>query len=369
MDVVRSLPRREFLRRAGLAGLAVAAAPVLAACSEQSLEGNDELSFENWTDYIDPAILTAFRSQSGISVQYATYTSNDQLQTRLLLADTPRRHGRMTHTFDLMVPSDNFVQRFRDLDLIEEVDPGSKLQNIGNLQPAFQHEGFDPGNRYTIPWATGTTGIGYDASILDTPPDWSVFLNETYKGKMTMLDEIRDAYGAALLSLGKDPNATSATDIDAATRQLIAMKAVIRGFDSTTYLDGLASGDLVAAHAYSGDVLQAKERNPKLAFVLPPQGALRWVDSLAVPVHAPQPDNALTFMDFYLQPEISAQVSNHIRYDTANAAAQPLLDAAIRSDPVIFPPADVLAKLSFTDDLGPEVEKLYADGWKQVQGA
>ena len=100
---------------------------------------------------------------------------------------------------------------------------------------------------------------------------------------MTVLAEIRDAYAAALFSLGKDPNATSPADVDAATDRLIAMKGVIQGFDSTTYLDELAKGNLVAAQAYSSDLLEAKERNPKLDFVIPPQGGGRWVDSLAIP--------------------------------------------------------------------------------------
>jgi spermidine/putrescine-binding protein len=91
-------------------------------------------------------------------------------------------------------------------------------------------------------------------------------------------------------------------------------------------------------------------------FVLPAQGALRWVDSLAVPVNAPNPNNALLFMDFYLQPEISARVSNFIRYDTANAAAVSMLDAGVRDDPIVFPPADVLRRLSFTANLGPDTE-------------
>ncbi len=363
------LPRREFLRRAGLVGMAAVAAPILAACSDESLEANDELSFYNWTNYIAPAILTDFRTQTGISTTYTTYTSNDELTIKLLLANTPRRHGRMTHTFDLMVPSENFVRNFIDQDLIQVIDGSKNLKNIGNLQPEFRNEGFDPGNNYTIPWATGTTGIGYDTSVFSEPPDWTVFLDEKYAGKMTVLDEIRDAYGASLFSLGKDPNATSSADIDAATQQLIKMKAVIKGFDSATYIDGLATGELVAAHAYSGDLLQAKEDNPKLDFVLPQQGALRWVDSLCVPVHAPQFDNALTFMDFYLQGDISAQVSNYVRYDTANTAAVPLLDPDVANDPVIFPPADVLARLSFTADLGTDIEKLYLDGWKQVQDA
>jgi spermidine/putrescine-binding protein len=195
-----------------------------------------------------------------------------------------------------------------------------------------------------------------------------VFLDTKYQGKMTMLDETRDAFAGALFSLGKDPNTTSAADVTAAQDQLIKMKAVIKSFDSTDYIDGLASGQLVAAQAYSGDLLQAKEKNSKLDFVLPSAGAMRWVDSLAVPHYAPHPDNALKFMDFYLQPEIAAQVSNFIQYDTANAAAVPKLDPAVSGNPVIFPPADVIARLHFTADLG-VYEKLYTDAWKKVQSA
>ncbi len=267
-----------------------------------------------------------------------------------------------------MVPSENFVRAFRERALLQEIDAGDKLENIGNLRPEFRKGGVDPGNRYTIPWATGTTGIGYDATVITEPPDWTVFLDERFKGRMTILAEIRDAFAAALLSLGKDPNTTSPADIDAATGQLIKMKAVIRGFDSATYLEGLANGELVAAHAYSGDLLQAKERNPKLQFVLPAQGAMRWVDSLAVPTDAPHTDNALAFMDFYLRPDVSARVSNFIRYYTANGAATDLLDPSVRNDPVIFPPPEVLDRLSFTVDLG-EHERLYTEAWKKVQAA
>jgi spermidine/putrescine-binding protein len=362
------VPRREFLRRAAAMGVVMAATPILSACSEKALESAKTLAFENWTDYIDPAILTKFMSAAGISTIYSTYTSNDELSNRLILAEAARRRGRMVHSFDLIVPSDNFVKQFRDQGLIQQINAATSLKNIGNLEPEFRQEDFDPGNQYTIPWATGTTGIGYDTSVIASPPDWSVFLNESYKGKMTMLDEIRDAYAAALLYLGKDPNTTSSADVDAATQTLIKMKGVIKSFDSTNYIDGLASGELVAAEAYSGDLLQAKQRNPKLDFVLPQQGGMRWVDSLAVPTHAPHLDNALEFMDFYLRGDISAQVSNFISYDTANAAAVPLLDPSIKGDPVIFPPADVVARLHFTADLGP-FEKLYSNGWKQVQSA
>lgn len=357
--------RRQFLARTGAAGAAFALAPILAACTKES----KQLAFQNWTDYIAPSVLADFTSQTGIVVSYQTYVSNDELAKRLLLASAPRRGGRTGTTFDLIVPSENFVRQFLELDLLQPIDADTSLSNIGNLAPAFREEGFDAGNQYTIPWATGTTGIGYDTTVFDKPPDWTVFLDTAYQGKMTVLDEIRDAYGASLFSLGLDPNTTSASEIDAGTDQLIKMKAVIQGFDSSTYIDGLANGHLVAAHAYSGDLLQAKARNPKLEFVLPEAGALRWVDSLAVPKDAPDKDNALTFMNFYLQGEISAKNANVIQYDTGNQAATQFLDPEVKDNPVIFPPADVLDRLSFTAALGADTEKLYAEGWQRVQDA
>ncbi len=312
------------------------------------MSGPSRLVFHNWPGYVAHSVLGAFSEETGIGVSYETYASNDELAQRLKGTSSPRAGDRMESSFDLIVPSENFVRRFLELGLLQPVDAG---------------------NRYTIPWAAGTTGIGYDTTVFDEPPDWSVFMDAKYRGKMTVLDEIRDAYAASLFSLGLDPNTTSPDEIDAGTDRLIEMRAVIRGFDSATYADGLANGDLVAAHAYSGDVLQAKGNNPKLGFVLPEAGALRWVDSLAVAKGAPNFANALAFMNFYLEPEISAKNANVIQYDTANPAAMPLLDPAVRDNPVIFPPADVLDRLSFTAALGADVEKLYADGWSRVQGA
>jgi spermidine/putrescine-binding protein len=259
------------------------------------------------------------------------------------------------------------VQRFRRLDLIQELDLDA-LGNLGNLRPEFREASFDPGNRFTVPWATGTTGIGYDATLLPEPPSYDIFLSQEFAGRMTILEEIRDAFGLALFSLGLDPNTRSAADVDAAADRLIELKGVIRGFDSTRYLEDLASGDLVVAHAYSSDLLLAKEQNPNLEFVLPEAGALRWVDLLAVPADAPHADNAHRFIDFYLQPEVSAEVMTEVQVDTGNLAALDLAEPAVLQNPVIFPPANVLGRLAFTADLGDD-EKLYTDAWERVQSA
>jgi spermidine/putrescine transport system substrate-binding protein len=362
---LRSIDRREFIRKGGVLGGVIAVAPLMTACD--SGEEANQLTWLNWQDYIDPETIPQFEIDTGISVIYQTYESNDELERKLIQAGRPRRGGRSPQSFDLIVPSDNFIARFLRLELLDELDHDA-ITGLENLAPELRDPAFDPGNRHSIPWATGTTGIGYDSTVFTEPPSWDVFLNEEHAGRMTILEEIRDAFAAALFSLGKDPNTRSQPDIDAAAEQLIAMKQVIRGFDSSNYLDELANGELVAAHAYSSDLLQAKQRNPNLEFSLPQEGALRWVDSLAIPENAAHKSSAERFINFYLQPEISAQVAEFIQADTGNQAAREQLPQSVRTNPIIFPPEGALTNLVFTADLG-EDEKLYEDAWARVQEA
>ncbi len=352
--------RRKFLQLAG--GTLLATPWLLAACGDP--RAADRLAFLNWQDYIDEALLADFTRRVGITVTYETFASNDELARRLAQAQRTREGGRSGTSFDLIVPSDNFVTRFRNEGALAELDQEA-FTGLDNLGEVFRRAEFDPGNRFSIPWATGTTGIGYDTTIFDEPPGYDVFLDQEHAGRMTVLNEIRDAFGLALFSLGEDPNTTDQTVIDAASDRLIEMKSIIRGFDSTAYLDDLAAGDLVAAHAYSSDLLQAREQNPNLAFALPPEGALRWVDSMVVPVDAARPQSSYAFLSFYLEPEVAAANSVFIKADTGNAASVEFVPEEILDDPVIYPPESVLESLVFTSDLGPD-EELYEAAWERV---
>jgi spermidine/putrescine transport system substrate-binding protein len=356
--------RREILRGGALLGVAVGLAPVLAACTDTA--DVKRLAFLNWTDYIAPNTLKNFTRATGIDVTYETYTSNDELRKRLEQAGRVRRGGRTGDTFDLIVPSDNFVQEFRNDDLIQKLDL-SQIKHLNNLAPEFRHEGFDPGNTNTVPWATGTTGIAYNRDEFDEPPGYDVFLDAKVKNKATILDEMRDAYAVALFSLGKNPNTNSKADIDAATDRLLDMKKVITGFESGDYWKQLAAGDTVVAQAYSSDFQLARERNKKLAFTFPAAGALRWVDNLAIPTDAPHKSAAEQFISYYLRPEVAAGVSRAVQVDTGNAAARDLLPASLLNDPVVFPPQEVLDRLVFTEYLGDD-EGLYSAGWDRVRG-
>ncbi len=236
---------------------------------------------------------------------YETYESNDELARKLGLAGRVRRGGRAGTTFDLIVPSDNFVTRFRNADLLQELD-SARLPHLDSLAAEFTAVAVDPGNRYSVPWPTGTTGIGYDTTVFTEPPGYDVFLDVAHAGRMTLLNETRDTMGLALLSLGGDPNTTDQSAIAAAADRLIEMKRVARGFDSGDYLDDLASGALVAAHGYSSDVLIARQTNPNLAFTRPDPGALRWIDLMCIPEDARSPDTTHKLIDFFLEPEVAA---------------------------------------------------------------
>ena len=361
MGDARSITRRKLLELGALGVAALWLSPLLGGCGTPS---DNRLLFLNWQDYIDPTILADFTAESGLSVAYETYASNDELAERLILADVARRRGRKGTSFDLIVPSEYLLQRLRKLGLLQLLDR-EIVTSLDNLAPAFRAEPFDPGNRFSVPWATGTTGIGYDTTVFDAPPGWDVFLDKAHAGKMTMLDELRDSMGAALFALGDDPNTRDPGKIDAAADWLIEAKTVIRGFDSATYLDLLAAGALVCAHGYSSDVQLARKRNPDLGFTIPQAGGFRWIDSLCIPIAAPNPKGANLFVEFYLTPEISALNSVAAQVDTGNQAALQFVPSEVRDNPAIYPPQDVLARLRFIEDVG-EAEKLYQQAWKRV---
>lgn len=362
MAARRTLTRREMLRLSGAAGLGVLMVPLLASCSDPD---ESRLVFLNWQDYIDPTILDDFSDQSGLAVTYETYASNDELERRLILAAAGRRRGRQGSTFDLIVPSENLLKEIRAADGLQELDRDIVV-SLANLVPEYRAEPFDPGNRFSVPWATGTTGIGYDGSVFKEPPDWNVFHDTAHQGVMTMLNERRDAFGGALFALGEDPNTTDPATIDAASQFLVEAKGVISDFDSATYLDRLASGELVCAQAYSSDVQIAKRDNANLEFTIPPQGGLRWIDSLCIPTEAANPDGANRFIEFYLQPEISATNATASQVDTGNEAAREFVPADVLDNPVIFPSAATLETLRFTEDLG-EANALYDEAWARVK--
>jgi spermidine/putrescine-binding protein len=363
MQPRRTLSRRSFLG-AGLAGIgSLASGGVLAACDDAQ---SKSVKFFNWQDYIDQSVLSDFTARTKLSVSYSTYASNDELADRLALAGVRRRGNRKRTSFDLIVPSDNLFRTLRTEGELKALDSSIVTPALlSNLAPPFTKLDFDPGNRFSIPWATGTTGIGYDKRLFDTPPSWSVFADPAHTGKMTLLNEAREALGAALLDLSEDPNTTNPKAIAAAEKRLVEMLKHSR-LNSATYLSDLATGAVVVAQAFSTDVAQAKRKNSNLEFVLPDAGAIAWIDVLCIPKDAPNPKGAHQFVAFMLEPKISAANAATLRVDTGNQAARAFLPADVLNDPMAFPSAEALARAVFLQPLDDTTTKLIDDAWARI---
>jgi spermidine/putrescine-binding protein len=360
--------RRTFMRTMAFAS----AAGFVAACGSSSKGGTGSsgsttpptfsskpeaktLNFYNWTEYIDAKTIPNFQKQTGIKVTYDNYSSNDDLLAKI-------RTG--SSGFDIIVPTDATLVKMKHGNLLQPLDL-SLIPNVTNLDPRFRNAAYDPGNQYSIPWQWGTTGIGYDKTkVTDPVTDWDALKLPSVKDRSSFLKEARDAFAMALFALKKDPNTLNDDDLDAAEQYLIDLKKNMKSITSD-YLDSLKGGELILCQAYSGDVFQAQAVNKNVEYVIPTSGALSWVDSMAIPKGAPHPKNAEQFMNYILEPKVGAELTNFVNYGSPNKAAQPYILKEILDNPLIYPPADVLAKLPFQKDLG-EDELKYSDRWDKV---
>ena len=312
------------------------------------------LNVLNWSDYIAPDTLEKFTKETGIKVNYDVFDSNEVLETKLLTGRTG---------YDVVVPTDYFLARQAKQGILLPLDR-SKLPNFANLDPDVmkQLEAADPGNHYGVPYAGVVTGIGYNVAKIrqalgDTPLDsWAVIFEPKYAAKLkacglTILDAQNEVFFSAKIWLGLDPAAESLADLSASEAMLAKIRPFIRYFHSSQYINDLANGETCIALGWSGDMLQARDRaaeagkSVQIGFIVPKEGALRTFDMLAIPADAPHPVNAHKFINFLLRADISAELTKFRKFPAANLAAMKLLDPKLREDPLIFPPADVAARL------------------------
>jgi len=323
-----------------------------------------EIVFYNWSEYIDPQVYELFEKETGIKVVEDNFSSNEELLAKL--------QGGATG-YALIVPSDYTVKIMIDQGMLAPLDQ-DKIPNLKNIAPRFRDVYYDPGNKYCVPYQWGTTGIGYLSDKVEKPESWSVFFdpdpNAPWYGRMTMLDDAREAFAAALVYLGYDINTTDEKQLEEAKQALIRAKAALSGYDSDTYEDLLAAGENLIAHGWNGDFLQAMEDNENIAYTIPKEGGVIWVDNVCIPASATpeQKVAAEMFLNFILRPDIGAMISEYNYYATPNKAAEAKLDADFLNDPSVYPPKDVLDKLQFIKPVG-EAESLYQRMWDEVKAA
>lgn len=326
---------------------------VVAGCGEQK----QELNLFVWPDYITDEIAEGFEAETGVKVIVTTFDSNESLLARLQAG---------AKGYDLIMPSDYMASIMIQQELLEELNQ----QNIPNLSQItrFQRPYFDPDTRYAIPHNWGSAGIAYDsAAYPDLPQSWTVMWDEAYRGKVSMLDDMRETLGAALKLLGHSVNTGEQAKLDAAKRKLIEQKPLLKKYDSQS-AEALLAKEVSIAHAWSGDAFRAATDMPSVRYFIPKEGSTVFIDTLCIPKGAPHKESAEKFIDYLLRPETSAKFTEYTKYATCVGASRDHVSAELQNDPTIYLPDDAIARLEWLKDLG-EFLPNYDRAWTEVKAS
>jgi len=339
--------------------IAVLGVSVLSACS--STGENGVVYVYNWGEYIDPETITMFEEETGITVVYEEYETNEIMYPKISTGAV---------SCDVVCPSDYMIQKMIENDLLQEINwdniPNSK--NIG-AQYYEQSVEFDPGNKYAVPYCWGTVGILYNKTMVDEPIDsWSVLWDEKYKNNILMQDSVRDAFMVALKLNGHSMNSMETEELQAAKDLLVEQKPLVQAYVVDQVRDKMIGNEAAIGVIYSGEAIYTQRENPDLEYVIPKEGTNVWIDSWVILKNAENVENAEKFIDFMCRPEIALMNFDYITYSTPNDAARELIeDEDIRNSEIAFPTLANYENLETFHYLGETGDELYNSLWKEVK--
>jgi spermidine/putrescine-binding protein len=333
-----------------------------AACAAEEVDG--DLNFYNWTEYIDPELIAAFEEQYSVDVVEDFYDSNEALLAKL-------QSGAV---YDLIVPSDYMVGIMIEEGVIAELQREA-VPNLDNLDPFFADPAYDPGGVYSAAYQWGTTGLGVNMEVVgeDFDPSWALAFDPElvaeYPGGISLLNDPRETIGAALKYLGYSLNSTSEAELQEATDVISGVKDYIAAFDSDLFAENLVNGEVAVSHGYSGGYLATIEEVDgwdTYAYVIPEEGGTVWIDNMAVPTDADHPCTAHAFINFLLDAENGAALTNWNFYASPNAASEEFILAEILDDETIYPSDELSERLEIITDTG-DFEINYTDFFAQAR--
>ncbi|MDA9315909.1 polyamine ABC transporter substrate-binding protein [Pseudomonadales bacterium] len=336
------------------------------------------LNVYNWVDYIGPDTIKIFEARTGIKVTYDVFDSNDVLQGKLLAGSSG---------FDIVVPTSGYHARMLQAGAFQRLDH-TKLPNLKHMDPVLmkQLERFDAGNQYGIPYLWGTTGLGINRQLVtemlgeDAPVDsWALVFEPGNLEKLkacgvSFLDAYDELFPAVLAYQGLDPTAQDAELFKTAVVPVLAAVGPhVTYFHSSKYINDLANGDICVALGWSGDILQAGRRASEanlpftIEYHMPQEGTVLWFDMLAIPVDAPHPENALKFINFLMEPEIIAGVTNQVRYANANLSANEFVDKSVLENAGIYPTKAMSEKNFILPPYPQKVDRQALRMWSRIK--
>ncbi len=358
------------------AGKTLLALSLMGAMAGAAQADDKVLHVYNWSDYIAPDTIANFEKESGIKVVYDVFDSNETLEAKLLAGKSG---------YDIVVPSNNFLAKQIKAGVYQELDK-SKLSNYDNLNKSLLKavSVSDPDNKHAFPYMWGSIGIGYNpekvkaALGVDKIDSWDVLLKPENIAKLkscgvSFLDSPTEMLPVALHYLGLPTDTQKKADLKQAEDLFLKIRPSIGYFHSSKYISDLANGNICVAVGYSGDIEQAKSRaaeaggKVKVAYDIPKEGAGSFFDMVAIPKDAENVDAAYKFMNYLLKPEVMAAITNSVHFPNGNEKATALVDKEITSDPGIYPPADVQAKLYAIADLPAATQREMTRSWTKIK--
>ena len=330
------------------------------ACAMGSASASaEELTVFNWFDYIDPAVIDLFEEETGITVKYVNFTTNEEMYTKLEAG---------AGTYDVIFPSEYMIERMIAHDMLEELDL-SAMPNFANVMDRLKDPSYDPGNKYSVPYMWGTLGYLYNSEMVDEElTSWSALFDEKYAGNVIMMNSMRDSIGLALKYLGYSMNTRSEAELNEAKDLLIKQKQdkIQCGYLLDETKDKMVGGEAAIGVVYSGDAQYAIEKNENLVYVIPEEGSNIWVDGMCIPKGSKNVEGAMKFIDFMCREDVAAMNFDYIYYCSPIQAVVDGLDEEEAAQSTINPSEDVVSRCEYFNDVE-DCMSLYENVWMEIR--
>jgi spermidine/putrescine transport system substrate-binding protein len=336
-----------------------------------SVQAADVLHLYNWNNYISEQTVARFEAECRCKVAQDYYSDNEEMLAKLAAGATG---------YDMIVPTGNAVDTLIRSGALRPLDK-TRIPHLKNIKSEFLNTAFDPGNRYSVPYAYSITLLGYNVEklrALGLPTDtWAVLFEPKYleklKGRVTVLDSQRELMAVALIYLGYSANDKMEDHWQQAKRLILRAKPYWAAFNASSYIKELTLGNIWLAHGYSNDMFQAAmdakkaQRAFHVAYVTPKEGAVLALDSMVLHKSGPRPDLALRFMDFMLEGKNSSELTNLIGSGNPNREATPYIEPEIKDNPAVFPTPEVMARLMMLTDLDRQQRRVLSRIWTEIK--
>lgn len=337
-----------------LAGvIATMSLTALVACGSEK----ETLHIYSWADNFDPEVLKDFEKEFDVKVTYDNYANNEDLLAKIKVGGSG---------YDLIQPSDYMVKTMINMDLLEPLDKNN-IPNIDNIADTFKNPDFDPDNKYSVIYTSGVTGIAYNKKyVKEEIKSWNDLWNPAYKGKVLLLDDNREMIGMALKKEGKSNSTTNEAEIKTAVDELRTLLPNVLAFDTDNIKQKMIQEEGWIATVWSGDASFIAKENPDVAYVVPEEGATIFSDNYAIPKGAKNKELAEKFINYMLDPKVSAKNYEFIGYSNPNSKAMEFHSEEYRADKMINLTEDELKRTEWLGDVGENLQ-IYDRFWTELK--